>query len=479
MFQQNIYDEFCKLIQNGEDIRKSALNVAKRHNTTPSRILKWYYSERPPSAQHMNSTLSNEQEEQLYYAAQAMSRVNLDWSVQQVKEAVKTMFDIEISLTTAWRFLRKYKNEFHFEEGTSLGKKRVEKDLFEKAYEFAHQFEHFIEQKKLPLKAFVNYDECRIVLSDKNIVQVRRLVSKKKNKPQSILKVKGIHCGTYIPFVSANGELIASYVILSMKFDENGETNAPLLLPSTFSRTRNGPIPPVLFFNETGYLNTEIFHQILDHFIGVWKISNSGLHCCLLGDNLAVHRDLQIIHKSLKSGIFMTYFIAGTTHWSQPLDNLLFARLKQEINFEACHITLLQVFTDDTLFSLIDLIISAAQRAFTWQAITHAFRETGVAPFSKQKMIDLAFINHNPSHSTYIPTQRDEYIIQQVVGGLQKCLSEVRDQVKVQSSKVTTVRVRVKKNVQYFAEDILIENAKQKIEEERARKEKKEEKEKK
>jgi hypothetical protein len=85
-----------------------------------------------------------------------------------------------------------------------------------------------------------------------------------------LAKVKGVHCGTYLPFVAANGDLLASYFILAMKFDGDGNLETTLMLPSSFSQTCNGMAPPVLFFNESGYLNSEIFPKIIEHFVDLW-----------------------------------------------------------------------------------------------------------------------------------------------------------------------------------------------------------------
>ena len=331
MFDQEIFDELCSLIEKGGEVWESAMKVAKKYKTTSSRLVKWFYERNPHLKHHRNRALSEEQEEQLIYAMIAMSHVNLDWSVKQLVDAVKTMFGFKISLQTGYRFMEQHKDVFSFQVSMSLGKKRTGEGIYDAAMTFADRYEQFLLKKKLSPCAIVNYDECRIVLNDNSIIQVKRLVSKKKNKPQHVAKVKGRHCGTFLPFVGVNRELLASYFILPAKFDEKGGGTAQLTLPSTFSRTRKGMPPPLLFFNETGYLNTAIFDQILDHFTSVWEQCHPGLHCCLIGDNLAAHRDLKILQKALDHGIYMTFLVEGTTHWSQPLDNLLFASLKQEI----------------------------------------------------------------------------------------------------------------------------------------------------
>ena len=67
-------------------------------------------------------------------------------------------------------------------------------------------------------------------------LQLHRYVSKQKDKPQHQLSIKSNHTGTYLPFVSAAGELVASYFIFRAAFDEKGNAYVIISLPSSFSR---------------------------------------------------------------------------------------------------------------------------------------------------------------------------------------------------------------------------------------------------
>jgi hypothetical protein len=181
-----------------------------------------------------------------------------------------------------------------------------------------------------------------------------------------------------------------TYFILSVKLDENGEADVPIDIPSIFVHTWKGMAAPHIFFNESGYLNSESFPQIIDHFIRTWKLKHPGLHCCLLGDNVSAHRDLKVIKKGLDNGVYLNFLVKNTTHWSQPLDNLLFARLKQEIVKIVRQLTWLQIFCEDGLFSLIDIILTAAVEAFTVKAVMKAFCDTGFVPYNRAIIEDLA-----------------------------------------------------------------------------------------
>ena len=68
---------------------------------------------------------------------QAMSAVNLDWYVGQLQDAVKTMFGVEISRSTAYRFQQKHSDIISFEQPKSLGKSQTAPDLFDKVKAFA------------------------------------------------------------------------------------------------------------------------------------------------------------------------------------------------------------------------------------------------------------------------------------------------------------------------------------------------------
>jgi len=378
--REEIVSQLWEAVQNGGKIWENAQKLSKKTSVPSSTIVRWYYEAHPRTNTHSNSLLSEEQEQQLLYATLAMSHVNLDWTVPQIVDAADIMFGIKMSPSSGFCFLTRHRDEFSFQKPTSLGTKQTGSGLYDEAATFIDRYEQFLTKKKLPSRSIVNYDESRIIINDNSVLQVRQLISKKKVKPQHVTKVKGTHCGTYLPFVGANGEVLASYFILSVKFDENGDSETTLTLPSVFSRTRNGMASPVIFYNETGYLNGEIFFQIIDHFITIWTKQYPGLHCCLIGDNLAAHRDLKLIKKGLENGIYMTYLPAGTTHWSQPLDNLLFARLKQEVGTLARQISFCQYFTDEILFSLVDIVLLAAKKAFTSRTILRSFEECGLWP---------------------------------------------------------------------------------------------------
>mmetsp|Transcript_12454 Transcript_12454/g.19041 ORF Transcript_12454/g.19041 Transcript_12454/m.19041 type:complete len:131 (-) Transcript_12454:179-571(-) len=99
--------------------------------------------------------------------------------------------------------------------------------------------------------------------------------------------------------------------------------------PSTSHRpssvTRTSSVPTKIFFTEKGYIDNPTFDLIMDDFSLYWNAIYPGLECLCFGDNLGAHRQIPVIHKALKRGVLLIcYLVAHTSHWSQPLDDVLF-----------------------------------------------------------------------------------------------------------------------------------------------------------
>ena len=383
--REQAVEDLIEMVKNGEGLLESLNMLSKKHQRSVTTLKTWYYEDRPPTSHHGNRLLTEEQEQQLLYSVIAISNNNMDWSEKQVQDAAQTLFDVDLCHSTVSRFLKRHSDTLSFQKTTSLGSKRITDDLYEKSIFFAEKMAVYFEEKGFAAREVINYDECRICLSTGGKLIVHRYVSKQKVKPQHQQKVKSNHVGTYLPFVSADGQLLASYFIFKSTFDQDGESDVVISLPTSFSRTRRGLHPPTMFWTDRGYLTKDVFHQIMDHFTSMWQTIHPGLHCCVIGDNLSIHRNLSVIQKCLQNKIYMCYLVANTTHWSQPLDNLLFARLKQEIARTTQALSYAQVFTDDSLFSLVEIVLSAARRAFIPVTVKKAFNDTNLLPFFSQK----------------------------------------------------------------------------------------------
>jgi hypothetical protein len=455
MDRAEVVQELADLIGKGKPVLASAQMLSKKHSLGKAQILAWYYQDRPQTDHHGNSSLSFDQEQQLLFSVLAMSNNNLDWTLSQTQDFAKTILGVELTVASAYRFLKRHADQLTFQKSLSLGQKRTEDGLYESALFFAEKMEKYFNEKQFLPHQIVNYDESRICLSIEGKFCVHRLVSKSKVKPQHQQKVKGTHMATFLPFVTAAGEVVATYLIFSASFGELGEAEVISHLKISFSKTRRALQLSKMYWTDTGYLNKEVFSKIIDDFTVKWKVLYPGAQCCLIGDNLGIHRDLKTIEKAFKQSIYMCYLVAHTTHWSQPLDNLLFARLKQEVSRLTTTLAYQQIFSTENLFSLMDIVLRAAHIALSQHAIQEAFRMTGLCPFSIDKITALAYQNHPPPSSTFVPTSQHEYFVKKTTEGVKTYLQTIKNAGEKQASQMKTVRHRVRKNEGYDPESIL------------------------
>lgn len=91
-----------------------------------------------------------------------------------------------------------------------------------------------------------------------------------KLKPQLIIKVEGTHTGSFHHFVFVVQQSIASSLITYSKFDETGKLNFSFLLSLNVFLVKMWSQNSFSIFNETEYLDEEIFSQVMDDFAKTW-----------------------------------------------------------------------------------------------------------------------------------------------------------------------------------------------------------------
>ena len=97
-----IVDELLKMIEEGSEVTRSAKILSRKYGMKKGTILGWFYNAVPKPKVQRNSVLDDEAMTQLGIAAEAMSLLNLDWSVMELKTAAESMFGLKFSLHTAY-----------------------------------------------------------------------------------------------------------------------------------------------------------------------------------------------------------------------------------------------------------------------------------------------------------------------------------------------------------------------------------------
>jgi hypothetical protein len=451
----DMVEELYHQVQSGAHVVETAHKLAAHAKIKPSQLLRSFYRHTPHPDRHRNFLLSSEQEKKLALAALTMSTLNEDWSVLQTQEAAQVMFGIQMSENAILDFRKRHHDCLSLQVPKSLGKKRQAPGIYDEVLYWSSKMNKYLDHHSFVQSAVVNYDECRIVFNNTEGLWIKRLISKKKKKPQNKSRVKGKHIGTYIPFVSADGEHLASFFIFPANFRDKTSSDLKITLPSSTQHTRSAPEPPIILFNETGYLQKEDFKVIMEEFILIWKNRHPGLHCCLIGDNLKAHRNHKFVANAMKNDIFMIFLVADTTHWSQPLDTLLFALLKQKSRELGAALKYLQIFTPKELISIVDIVMKASKHAFQRHHLMQSFKDCGLWPFNPELIKELAAINHDPSKSEETYTDKDDIMVKEIIHGLNAVHECTMEKVHEAEKEVESVSVTVKPHVAYTTEDLL------------------------
>jgi len=385
---------------------------------------------------------------------------------------ISSVFGVDVSPAWMTRFYNNHKDLLSSRTTTPLGEDRSDATCLDRVRVFVGTVEKFLEQYPVGAHQVVNYDESRITVRCDGKLKLKRLVSRGKNKAQHRPSASSSHCGTIIPFVSANGKCLKVYFVMSHKFKEKAEDVIDFSLPPLLYRTQSGGVPYEILWNDSGYLNNADWKTISNDFAKVWASLYPGLVCFCVSDNLAAHHQQVVLEEGLQNNIFYFFLVQHTTHWSQPLDNLLFAALKAVLYRLIADIMYERVFVLKTVISLIDVTLAAVHEAFSPKTIKKSFEVVGLWPFSPQKILELAEKHHGHAAPMYAPTTQDQYLIQAVTGGVGFMFEETKAKGLARDAKRRKVRQSFQKGVLYDPCDIIHQQQQHQKEKEREEKEK-------
>ena len=86
-----------------------------------------------------------------------------------------------------------------------------------------------------------------------------------------------------------------------------------------------GQNPTMYAFTKLRYSNTTIHKDIMSSFCKIWNIANEHSYCWLFGDQLASHKNADMVIDTLKSHVMCWLFPANCSHFLQPLNAAAFA----------------------------------------------------------------------------------------------------------------------------------------------------------
>ena len=140
-----------------------------------------------------------------------------------------------------------------------------------------------------------------------------------------------------------------------------------------------GPPGTLGLATQSGWMNSELFPRVLDHFIKHMSCSVQN-PAVLFMDNHESHLGLEVIEMARKNGLSIITFPPHTSHKLQPLDVAVYGPLKCHYKKAVDEWNLTHPGKRITIYDLPECFSRAFYRALSFQNIVSGFRKTGIWP---------------------------------------------------------------------------------------------------
>ncbi len=181
-------------------------------------------------------------------------------------------------------------------------------------------------------------------------------------------------------------------------------------------------------------------------FSEIWKARSSAV-ATLFTDNLSFHRDVDPIVTAKENLVQLVFLPPNTSHFLQPLDDLVFARYKSHLARLARELlsAISGEGTKRTAAEIITAVTAAAEKiAFKPEVTQESFKNCGLWPLKFEKIMEMAYLNIGKTREAPSPPSpgrksRKEYRrdVARVVMELNGRSSEIAAQSKNSNKRVT------------------------------------------
>ena len=221
---------------------------------------------------------------------------------------------------------------------------------------------------------------------------------------------------TFIPFVTAAGEVLAVFYVLSGRLmaDRIYRADFPEMAASSSVRTRNAHQrdagwPRYYCVSKTGYVNARMWKNIILRVVEDWRSVPGRPDPIFLMDHFSAHIDKDVIDTMLDMNAHAAFLPANTTHVLQPLDNNVFANFQRALKNLLMHKLGPAGLADRPISTLLLALAPEAEaEALTTPVIKKAFETTGVHPWNKKRFLDLAA--HSCREREFVPDGAQEVV---------------------------------------------------------------------
>jgi rubrerythrin len=407
---------------------------------------------------HGNQILTDSQEAILVGVLEAFSLKHTPLSKTLFLKMVKTEYNLPADwLGKHWYkgFLDRHKDKLQQGVVKAIKEERVAPSVLTDTKKFISIADKYLTEYHFSDKVIINADETRLTI--KGNVFINEYIESTKKEKLTHKGPNSSQSASVVVFEAANGQVILSVYILPAIFKEDNMSNISISLYH-MQYVKRGDWERFYMFTDTGYLDTESWKVIIKYYNSLTQRLWPGVHNLLLLDKLSIHMQADLVKQCLENGVHTLFFPANTSHFIQPLDNVMFTNFKKVFYKEVADWMSKSVLHHKKLITALIAVAPVAElKAFTPTVIKSSFSNTGIYPWNSKLILQHATLNNVEEKESVKNSTLS------VADEARKAAMLVLEET-MPEKKVKQLKVRVTKNQLYTSQDLIDWDEKRQLE---------------
>jgi hypothetical protein len=278
---------------------------------------------------------------------------------------------------------------------------RVIPERYDDALHFCEEFSNLLETSGVSDINLHNVDEIRLSMDRGRSLHADVIAGHDRTTANVALGVDSTTL-TALPVVSARGECLCVYLILRKPGDTRSapssseeephseadevEVNVVLDVPQSGRLLRSDKRSWSYFYlvTSTGMIDSDTFRVIMLHWAGLWSTRYPGLYAYVVMDRLPAHLNPSTVMELARRRVFSYFFNGQASHYIQPLDGQVFARLKQVFRGQVLSYAIDAARAGTRCDAVFNATYDALAAALQPKIIQKSFADRGIWPWDPE-----------------------------------------------------------------------------------------------
>jgi hypothetical protein len=281
-----------------------------------------------------------------------------------------------------YRFMNRHKSDLVFQKGVLTSPTRSRGDMSTLAEAFISELDPLITKGVVNAGNMFVFDET-IVGGSASLPKVIGEATNVGDGNTHVVRQRERALCSFIPFSQPDGSTpFCAYVFKEAHCRRHAQK---IIVDEPERRgTRRKEPHRVFLASESGYLTTELFRIVMDQFASWWTVvCGAKKDCYLFSDQLAIHKNKDIVREARTRGIHMHNIMPGSSHWFQVHDHLPFCLLKKKLTEGTNRVGPLSSLPAEERRRIMSAVFyKAEEESFAGNVVRSSFGAVGLWPWN-------------------------------------------------------------------------------------------------